>query len=579
MQQESQSNGITTMVKKIARKFREEPSGSVAIMFAVSAGAVMMMMGAAVDYSRMITAKSKLQAATDATILSLARQGTLSSQELSTKAAQLLSTHVGNDPNASIVAGPDHRNSGAEMCIDTQTSIAASIMKIVRIDSLQVKATSCAAVSDAFYEIALVLDNSGSMSQAAGNTSKIAAVRSAASKMVDEFAPINGTQIAAFSVVPFAASVNIGPQNYNASFMDRSGKSSIHWKNILIPPASTWKPASRFDIYDKMFNASWFSSGTAWGGCVEERPGAYLTSDAPANPNVGDSLFVPMLAPDEPDVGGNGVNNYLSDTGGNCQSGDMYEQLDKTSGNGSGLTKLCKYNLTTKLSSSAATSSDSPNKSCTTSALHTLSTDFTSVKSKISGMQASGNTNIFSGLMWGWRTISPNTPFAVTNAASVGQQMPLAYNGKTADQRLVKKVVVLMTDGDNTWGSNSYQYVTGTTTNRWGQTQNTYASVNTGVYGPFGYWQDARLGTAPTNDSDAVSQMNTAALQACTAVKAAGVTIYTIAVGNSISSTGQSILKQCATDGSKYLTATTDSQIVASFQTIADSLQTLHLTR
>jgi len=113
MQQESQSNGITTMVKKIARKFREEPSGSVAIMFAVSAGAVMMMMGAAVDYSRMITAKSKLQAATDATILSLARQGTLSSQELSTKAAQLLSTHVGNDPNASIVAGPDHRNSGA----------------------------------------------------------------------------------------------------------------------------------------------------------------------------------------------------------------------------------------------------------------------------------------------------------------------------------------------------------------------------------------------------------------------------------------------------------------------------------
>ena len=56
-------------------------------------------------------------------------------------------------------------------------------------------------------------------------------------------------------------------------------------------------------------------------------------------------------------------------------------------------------------------------------------------------------------------------------------------------------------------------------------------------------------------------------------------TIYTIAVGNSISSTGQSILKQCATDDSKYLTATTDTQIIASFQTIADSLQTLHLTR
>lgn len=564
------------MVKNIAKKFRDEPSGSVAIMFAVSAGAVMLMMGASVDYSRMITAKSKLQAATDATILSLARQGTLSSDELQTKAIQLLSANIGNDPNASIVAGPDHRNSGAEMCVDTQTSIPASIMKIARIDTLQVKATSCAAVTDAFYEIALVLDNSGSMTQAAGNSSKIAAVRSAASKMVDEFAPINGTQIAAFSVVPFAASVNIGPQNYNASFMDVSGKSSIHWKNILIPPASTWKPASRFAIYDKMFNANSFNAGTAWNGCVEERPGAFLTSDAPANPDVGDSLFVPMLAPDEPN---NANNSYLSDSSDACQAGDMYDQLDKTAGNGSGVTKLCKYNLSTKLSNSTATASKSPNKSCTTSALHTLSTDFTSVKSKISGMQASGNTNIFSGLMWGWRTISPNTPFVVSNAASTGPQMPIAYNGKTADQRLVKKIVVLMTDGDNTWGSNSYQYVTGTTTNSWGQTQNTYASVNTGVYGPFGYWKDARLGTAPTNDSDAVSQMNTAALQACAAIKATGVTIYTIAVGNSISSTGQSILKQCATDDSKYLTATTDTQIIASFQTIADSLQTLHLTR
>jgi len=536
----------------------------------------MLMMGATIDYSRAITVRSKLQAATDATILSLARQGSLSSAELQTKAVQLLSANIGNDPNASIVAGPDHRNSGAEMCVDTQTSIPASIMKIARIDTLQVKATSCAAVTDAFYEIALVLDNSGSMTQAAGNSSKIAAVRSAASKMVDEFAPINGTQIAAFSVVPFAASVNIGPQNHNASFMDVSGKSSIHWKNILIPPASSWKPASRFAIYDKMFNANSFNAGTAWSGCVEERPGAFLTSDAPANPDVGDSLFVPMLAPDEPN---NANNSYLSDSSGACQAGDMYDQLDKTAGNGSGVTKLCKYNLSTKLSSSTATASKSPNKSCTTSALHTLSTDFTSVKSKISGMQASGNTNIFSGLMWGWRTISPNTPFVVSNAASTGPQMPIAYNGKTADQRLVKKIVVLMTDGDNTWGSNSYQYVTGTTTNSWGQTQNTYASVNTGVYGPFGYWQDARLGTAPTNDSDAVLQMNTAALQACTAVKAAGVTIYTIAVGNSISSTGQSILRQCATDESKYLTATTDTQIIASFQTIADSLQTLHLTR
>lgn len=540
-------------------------------MFAVSATATMFLLGASIDYTRSSTAKAKLQVATDTTILALARQGGLSSSELGARAAQLLTSNMSGDPNAVIVAGPDHRNNGVELCIDTKTSVAASFMQMAKISTLNVAATSCAAVSDAYYEIALVLDNSGSMGDWAGSKTKIDGLKTAAAAMVDKLNISSGASaVAAFSIVPFAASVNIGPQYKSAGFMDLYGQSSIHWQNIFNPVVSgaSWRPTSRFDLYNKLFNASDFTDGTAWSGCVEERPGNFLLSDAKADTSVPDSLYVPMFAPDEPSGAGN---SYLSDGGGSCVSGDAYEQKDIADGDGSGRSKMCKYNVSSKLYKSYASY---PNLSCTAKPLQPLTLDIAAVKSKISDLQANGNTNITSGLLWGWRTVSPNTPFIPAVASATGQQTPSAYNGRLADGRLVKKVIVLMTDGDNTWGSDRYSYY-----KKLAGGGTTYTTIDTGRYGPFGYWQNARLGPAPSYDSAAVTQMDDTVKTLCAKIKNSGITVYTVGFGSSISSNGQSILQTCATDAGKYFTPASDTDIVATFQTIADSLQTLHLTR
>ena len=552
-------------------RLRRDESGSTAIMFSVTFGAVMLMMGAAVDYSRTSSQQSRLQAASDATILGLARQGNLSQSELSTKAAQLLTSNMQGDPNARLAAGPDHRNNAVELCIDTTTKVSASIMQIAKITDITVKATSCAAVSDAYYEIALVLDNSGSMSEWAGNDSKIGAAKSAANTLVDKLTVgTNQSAIAAVSVVPFAASVNIGPQYRSSSFMDLDGLSSIHWQNVFNPTVAgaTWRPANRFGIYDKIFNANDFSTGTAWSGCVEERPGNYFLSDAKAVATDPNSLYVPMFAPDEPS---NATNSYLSDTGGTCASGDAYELADIANGDGSGRSRMCKYNLSSKLSSSYASKA---NYSCTTKSLQPLTQDMTAAKSKIAEMAAGGNTSIAQGLAWGWRTISPNTPFTPGASSPSAQQLPAGYGARLSDGRLVKKVVILMTDGDNTWGSNSYSY-----TKKLSGGSTTWASTNTGRYGPYGYWQNARGGTTPTSDTGAVDQMDSYVRSVCDKIKASGVTIYTVAFGTSISTDGQSLLQSCATDTGKYFSPATSSEIISSFQTIADSLQVLHLTR
>ena len=555
----------------MSRRFSENQSGSVAIMFALSAAATIFLLGASIDFTRSSMVRARLQAASDATILALARQGSLSGLELSARATQLFATNIGGDPNARIVAGPDHRNNGVELCIDTMTTANASFMQMAKVDAITVRATACAAVSDAFYEIALVLDNSGSMSEWAGATTKINGLKSAAAAMLDKLAAAGGTSaVAAYSIVPFAASVNIGPQYRTAPFMDRYGQSAIHWQNIFNPvvAGASWRPQSRFDIYDKLFNAADFASGTAWSGCVEERPGDLFLSDAPADPTLPNSLYVPMFAPDEP-YGAD--NSYLSDSGGSCVAGDAYEQKDIADGAGSGRSKMCKYNVASKLSKSYASY---PNKSCTSKPLLPLTLDVASAKSAISDLAASGNTNITSGLLWGWRTISPATPFMPALTTSTGQQTPTSYGGRTGDGRLVKKVIVLMTDGDNTWGSNAYSYY-----RKLAGGGTSYASIDTGRYGPFGYWQNARMGYAPTGNSGAVEQMDDTVKTLCGLIKNKGVTIYTVGFGSSISANGKAILQACASDPDKYFTPNSDVDIVATFQTIADSLQILRLTR
>ena len=64
------------------------------------------------------------------------------------------------------------------------------------------------------------------------------------------------------------------------------------------------------------------------------------------------------------------------------------------------------------------------------------------VLNKISGLVAGGTTNLHEGFMWGWRTISPNAPFAA------------AYPMTRAPPPTNRKVMIFMTDGFNNWQSN-----------------------------------------------------------------------------------------------------------------------------
>jgi len=116
-------------------------------------------------------------------------------------------------------------------------------------------------------EVALVLDNSGSMSDLGSGSGqkRIDLLKTAAKQLVDTLA-LQANLIkqiekpVQFSLVPFAASVNVGPQNAGKAWMDTNGISPVHHENF------NWASMSSGDRRAVKSNGIWRKTGTGWGG-------------------------------------------------------------------------------------------------------------------------------------------------------------------------------------------------------------------------------------------------------------------------------------------------------------------------
>ena len=160
-----------------------------------------------------------------------------------------------------------------------------------------------------------------------------------------------------YAVVPFSSSVNVGPSNQGASWLDMNGQSSIHWKSFSMPTTKVagWsRPTSLFSVLSTI--------GVAWGGCVEERPAPYTTSDDAPSASLPDTLFAPFFSPDETDSNkynnGYTFNNWAGDNIGICTTAanDPFTLADRQApGRGDGQTKLCKYTSNVASTSTRAT--------------------------------------------------------------------------------------------------------------------------------------------------------------------------------------------------------------------------------
>jgi Flp pilus assembly protein TadG len=140
-------------------------------------------------------------------------------------------------------------------------------------------------------------------------------------------------------------------------------------------------------------------------------------------------------------------------------------------------------------------------------------TGYQTLVDKVNSMQPNGNTNVTIGLAWAWHSLTSSLPF------------PEGTDPKPD----VDKVIILLTDGDNTQ-------------NRW--------STNSGTI-------DARTTLA------------------CNNVKAANIKLYTIRVING----NASLLQSCATKPEMYFNVAQAAQLNPVFAAIAQSLANLRIAK
>ena len=491
-------------------------------------------------------------------------------------------------------------------------------------------------------EVALVLDNSGSMDyKGSGSGNKrINLLKDAAKQLVATLAQQAGqmkqmVKPVQFAVVPFAASVNVGPHYAAAAWMDTDGRSPIHHENfdwdsmnqakasangnryvqnisgVYYKKGSGWGTAenqkiTRFSLFDDLkrqtgtqtvrVGSSWvtqpvYGPYASWQGCVEARPWPYNTNDAAPVGSTPATLFVPMFAPDE-------VGNVWTDQGDRYRtiktfgaSNSWWDDLTVSTSTATDdqykrQRSMVKYFTPAPQGTvSAAGSGDGPNSSCTTTAITpltdvTVSEGLAKVNAAIDAMSPNGATNVPEGIAWGWRTVSSGAPF--------GEGRPETEKGND-------KVLIVLTDGENTYYTpNSLGY--------------SDPAGDKSTYSAYGYARVVQsggsytrlfMGTGPSvSKSDYANDNYSAALndqmaQVCANAKANHLIVMTVGLDLSSTDAQQKKqiagLKDCASDSrfrkdtadpskpAKLFWNTTGGNLSQTFKEIADELSNLRI--
>jgi hypothetical protein len=200
-----------------------------------------------------------------------------------------------------------------------------------------------------------------------------------------------------------------------------------------------------------------------------------------------------------------------------------------------------------------------------------LTKDKNVVAGVINTILTNGETYIPSGLMWGWRALSPIEPLT---------------EGVAYSDTSVQKVIVLMSDGDNTrkadWPLPPHDFHYGTNDPAKLATVPTtppYFDPPTAQPEDDPHNQPNHITGDPDNSSymfDSVANETTARL--CDNIKAVGIRVFTVGFEVTDANT-LDMLKYCATDGSHYYDAGNHSEFQRAFEDITHKLLSLRLTK
>lgn len=396
--------------------FAKNERGNVAMIFGLTSFVVVGIVGGAIDFGRAYTLKAKLQQSLDAASLAAA------------------STYV-NDPNHDVAAATTHGSKfftasmsnvpgGAQMTLtlnqesqtvqmQASTTVKTPFLSIMGINTITMTAYSEATTTESLtgggslaqVEIAMMLDNTGSMDELTGSVTKMSALKTAAKKFVDILLPTTSTPLAKIALAPFAQNVNVG-DTYVTLVTGEPLSKTVTDANACGTQQTCTNVCVEYRSNGQCKKTEQQCTTTAktctgyLSRCVVERTGGAAFTDAA--PGTGTYFSSPT------DTGGNGVANRY------------------------------RWWSSVTAARNCGTSSTAGSRS----PIMPLSQDRVALKAHIDGMDTWGSTAGQIGTAWAWYLLSPQW-----NSIFTGSHAPLAYGTPKN-----KKIAVLMTDGEyNTW--------------------------------------------------------------------------------------------------------------------------------
>ena len=195
------------MFKTIAKKYRKNTSGNVAVMFGAAAFVLVGGLALGVDVTNAYYAEQRLQQTTDAVALLAARDKSLDTDEKLQAAAQALYDATYPGQTGVRIEIDNIRRDGDQVIIDATNNIDTYFGGIFNRRTLDIGVTSTATFTQRSIDVALVLDTTGSMGQrVAGDPSgvtKIQSLKTAANGLVDTLEGSGASKVR-LSVVPLS---------------------------------------------------------------------------------------------------------------------------------------------------------------------------------------------------------------------------------------------------------------------------------------------------------------------------------------------------------------------------------------
>jgi len=567
--------------RSAARRFVRADQGNIAVIFGIACVPLITFVGVAVDYSRLNAARSSMQSAIDSTALMVSKDltsGVITASQVTAAAQNYFAALYTNkdattqQPTATYTVGSG--SVASTVLITVNGSIKTDFLNVAGFPTLPFSASSTATWGNVKMRVALVLDNTGSMSQ----DGKITALRNAVAGsggLIDQLSALAKTPGDVYiSVVPFAKNVNLGASNYSQSWIDWTD-----WQNSPIqqPNNGSYQAA----IPNSKFTAAQWANVGPGSPCPFTSGNGFPTVSGSTYPggvtftctsgSANGSSTVSTIPSTTITINGASVKNpicpswdaashtFYNGCWDSVKSGSTYTHTwyanatstwtgcitDRTQPNDatgvlpttSDVTTLFPANQYDENSTAYCSSSASTQLE----PVIPLSYNWTALKTAINAMQPTGGTNQEVGLAWGWQTLLQNSP-----VPAPAEDANTTYN----------RVIIILSDGLNTedrWPVNGN-----------GSTQNT-GSGNTQFPGLIDYRQKLLCDNLKNARDSKNNPMYT---------------IYTIQANTHTPADATStILQYCASSPDKFYMLTSSSQILTTFNSIGTALSKLRVAQ